>query len=203
MQVYQSPWEVIIYDLDSPWLRARRPPPPILLLIRIQPTVICGCDLPDAYQCSCSAAYAIVLGKVEDLIHIPKPLCGCDLLGICQYTCFVAVYAIVLEKQRIVKYSRAKPLAYCRLPPRRVQDRFEYEAISPRCMVGSRQAEHESHRESMEEDDMVKSRQQPEYRRQTNGGGRRLQARGVYKGWLRPSQRLALAAPESSWDVAE
>ena len=29
------------------------------------------------------------------------------------------------------------------------------EAISPRCTVGSRQAEHESHRESMEEDDMV------------------------------------------------
>ena len=28
-------------------------------------------------------------------------------------------------------------------------------AISPRCTVGSRQAEHESHRESMEEDDMV------------------------------------------------
>ena len=29
------------------------------------------------------------------------------------------------------------------------------EAISPRCTVGSRQAEHESHGESMEEDDMV------------------------------------------------
>ena len=28
----------------------------------------------------------------------------------------------------------------------------------PGCTVGSRQAEHESHRESMEEDDMVKSR---------------------------------------------
>ena len=29
------------------------------------------------------------------------------------------------------------------------------EAVLPRCTVGSRQAEHESHRESMEEDDMV------------------------------------------------
>jgi len=28
-------------------------------------------------------------------------------------------------------------------------------AVLPGCMVGSRQAEHESHRESMEEDDMV------------------------------------------------
>ena len=45
-----------------------------------------------------------------------------------------------------------------RLPPERV-DRFECEAVLPRCTVGSRQAEHESHRESMEEDDMVKSRQ--------------------------------------------
>ena len=39
--------------------------------------------------------------------------------------------------------------------------------------------------------------------RRTDGGGRRLQARGVYKGWPRPSRRLALAAPESSWDVAK
>ena len=31
----------------------------------------------------------------------------------------------------------------------------------PRCTVGSRQAEHKSHRESMEEDDMVISRQYP------------------------------------------
>ena len=30
-----------------------------------------------------------------------------------------------------------------------------------------------------------------------------LQARGAYKGWPRPSRRLALAAPESSRDVAE
>ena len=29
------------------------------------------------------------------------------------------------------------------------------EAVLPGCTVGSRQAEHESHRESMEEDDMV------------------------------------------------
>ena len=48
--------------------------------------------------------------------------------------------------------------AASRLPPERV-DRFECKAVLPRCTVGSRQAEHESHRESMEEDDMVKSRQ--------------------------------------------
>ena len=30
-----------------------------------------------------------------------------------------------------------------------------YEAVLPGCTVGSRQAEHESHRESMEEDDIV------------------------------------------------
>ena len=30
-----------------------------------------------------------------------------------------------------------------------------------------------------------------------------LQARGAYKGWPRPSRRLALAAPKSSRDVAE
>ena len=71
-------------------------------------------------------------------------------------------------------------------------------------MVGSRQAEHESHRESMEEDDMVMSRYSNTLgQRRTDGGGRRLQARGVYKGWPRPSRRLALAAPESSRDVAE
>ena len=40
-------------------------------------------------------------------------------------------------------------------------------------------------------------------KRRTDGGGRRLQARGAYKGWPRPSRRLALAAPESSRDVAE
>ena len=79
----------------------------------------------------------------------------------------------------------------------------------PGCTVGSRQAEHESQGESMEEDDMVKSRvgntlvQERERERRTDGGGRRLQARGVYKGWPRPSRRLALAAPESSRDVAE
>ena len=46
-------------------------------------------------------------------------------------------------------------------------------------------------------------RQERERERRTDGGGRRLQARGVYKGWPRPSRRLALAAPESSRDVAE
>ena len=40
-------------------------------------------------------------------------------------------------------------------------------------------------------------------KRQTDRGGRRLQAQGVYKGWPRPSRRLVLAAPESSRDVAE
>ena len=58
--------------------------------------------------------------------------------------------------------------------------------------------------ESMEEDDMVMrvGNSLPRERR-TDGGGRRLQARGVYKGWPRPSRRLALAAPESSRDIAE
>ena len=46
-------------------------------------------------------------------------------------------------------------------------------------------------------------RRKRERERRTDGGGRRLQARGVYKGWPRPSQRLALAAPESSRDIAE
>ena len=55
--------------------------------------------------------------------------------------------------------------------------------------------------ESMEEDDMVMTTSTGE--RRTDGGGRRLQARGAYKGWPRPSRRLALAAPKSSWDVAE
>ena len=48
-----------------------------------------------------------------------------------------------------------------------------------------------------------KRERERERERQTNGGGRRLQAQGTYKGWPRPSQRLALAAPESSRDVAE
>jgi len=39
--------------------------------------------------------------------------------------------------------------------------------------------------------------------RRTNKGGRRLQARGAYKGWPRPSRRLALVAPKSSRDVAK
>ena len=73
----------------------------------------------------------------------------------------------------------------------------------PRYTVGSRQAEHELQGESMEEDDMVMRVGNSLRRRQTNGGGRRLQARGAYKGWPRPSRRLALAAPESSRDVAE
>ena len=73
----------------------------------------------------------------------------------------------------------------------------------PRYTVGSRQAEHESQGESMEEDDMVMRVGNSLRQRQTDGGGRRLQARGAYKGWPRPSRRLALAAPESSRDVAE
>ena len=55
----------------------------------------------------------------------------------------------------------------------------------------------------MEEDDMVMRVGNSLRQRQTDGGGRRLQARGAYKGWPRPSRRLALAAPESSRDVAE
>jgi len=56
----------------------------------------------------------------------------------------------------------------------------------------------------MEEDDMVmRVGNSLRTERRTDGGGRRLQARGAYKGWLRPSRRLALAAPESSRDVAE
>ena len=74
--------------------------------------------------------------------------------------------------------------------------------------VGIRQAEHELHRESIEEDDMVmrvgNSLDMEERERETNRWGRRrLQARGAYKGWPRPSRRLALAAPKSSRDVAE
>jgi len=57
----------------------------------------------------------------------------------------------------------------------------------------------------MEEDDMVMrvGNSLRERERRTDGGGRRLQARGAYKGWPRPSRRLALAAPKSSRDVAE
>ena len=46
-------------------------------------------------------------------------------------------------------------------------------------------------------------RRKRERERQIDGGGRRLQAREAYKGWPRPSRRLALAAPKSSRDVAE
>ena len=41
-----------------------------------------------------------------------------------------------------------------RLPPARVGS-GRMLGVLPGCTVGSRQAEHESHRESMEEDDMV------------------------------------------------
>ena len=70
----------------------------------------------------------------------------------------------------------------------------------PGCTVGSRQAEHESHRESMEEDDMVKSRAIPSYRkerRRTDGGGRAVSPRD-YKEVPRHSRRLGLAAAKRS-----
>jgi hypothetical protein len=56
-----------------------------------------------------------------------------------------------------------------------------------RYTVGSRQAEHESHRESMEEDDMVKSRAIPRVQRERERDEpmkrtRGLQARGILKG---------------------
>ena len=66
-------------------------------------------------------------------------------------------------------------------------------------MVGSRQAEYELQGELMEEDDMVmRVGNTLVQERRTDGGGRRLQARGAYKGWPRPSRRLALVAPKSS-----
>ena len=72
----------------------------------------------------------------------------------------------------------------------------------PGCTVGSRQAEHESQGESMEEDDMVMrvgnslstERERDEPMRREGG----LQARGAYKEVPKASRRLALAAPESS-----
>ena len=70
--------------------------------------------------------------------------------------------------------------------------------------VGSRQAEHESQGESMEEDDIAKSGVgNTLVQRRNDRGGRRLQARGAYKEVPRPSRRLALVAPESSWGVAQ
>ena len=69
----------------------------------------------------------------------------------------------------------------------------------PGCTVGSRQAEHESHRESMEEDDMVirvgNSLKRRE--RRTDGGGRAVSPRD-YKEVPRPSRRLGLAAAKRS-----
>ena len=68
----------------------------------------------------------------------------------------------------------------------------------PGYTVGSRQAEHESHRESMEEDDMVMrvgnslSTERDEPMRREG-----LQAQGTYKEVPRPSRRLALATPKS------
>jgi hypothetical protein len=46
MQIYQLPREVIVYDLDGPWLIAGQPRLP-RLLVRIYLTVISGYDLPD------------------------------------------------------------------------------------------------------------------------------------------------------------
>ena len=60
-----------------------------------------------------------------------------------------------------------------------------------RCTVGSRQAEHESHRESMEEDDMVKSRAIPRVQRRTDEEDKRAvsprdlkrRCQGLAEGW--------------------
>ena len=50
----------------------------------------------------------------------------------------------------------------------------------PGCTVGSRRAEHESQGESMEEDDIAKSRVgNTLVQRRNDRGGRRLQARGA------------------------
>ena len=70
----------------------------------------------------------------------------------------------------------------------------------PGCTVGSRQAEHESHRESMEEDDMVKSRAIPRVQRErrTDEEDKRAASPRDYKEVPRPSQGLALAAAKRS-----
>ena len=69
----------------------------------------------------------------------------------------------------------------------------------PGCTVGSRQAEHELHRESIEEDDMVISvgNSLEREERRTDGGGRAVSPRD-YKEVLRPSRRLGLAAAKRS-----
>ena len=61
MQVYQSPQEVIAYDLDGPWLIAGQPYLP-RLLVRIYPTVISGCDPRHLAGVTAPLQYAIVLG---------------------------------------------------------------------------------------------------------------------------------------------
>ena len=65
------------------------------------------------------------------------------------------------------------------------------EGILPGCTVGSRQAEHESHRESMEEDDMVKRRAIPRVQRRTDEEDKSAasprdlirRCQGLAKGW--------------------
>ena len=53
----------------------------------------------------------------------------------------------------------------------------------PRCTVGSRQAEHELQGESMEEDDMVKSRVGNTLEeRRTDGGGRGCKPKELIRG---------------------
>jgi hypothetical protein len=84
---------MIAYDLDSPdpWLGSYRLP---YLLIRIyhrkrmRSASVCWC--------SYSAAYAIVLDKVEDLIRILILLYGCDLPV--RWRTYSVVYAVVLGK---------------------------------------------------------------------------------------------------------
>jgi hypothetical protein len=83
--------------------------------------LLCGCDLLDICWCNCSVVYTIVLGRRGPDLYSNQLLYRCDLLDIYWCTCFIAVDIIVLGKKwRIVKCLRVKPLACCRLPPRRV-----------------------------------------------------------------------------------
>ena len=76
----------------------------------------------------------------------------------------------------------------------------------PGCTVGSKQAEHESHRELMEKDDMVMRQAiasvTRERERETNRWGRKgCKPKGAYKEVPRPSRGLALAAAKRSLTV--
>ena len=73
----------------------------------------------------------------------------------------------------------------------------------PRCTVGSRQAEHESQGESIEEDDMVIRVGMAIPRTETNRwGGKGCKPKGAYKEVPRASRRLALAAAKRSLTIS-